>query len=185
MKKIALAFLCFLATDSMAQVSQDSTISAKEEIEIIEKDTLFIDMAKYKLTIPNNWKIKAGCTEEQCTANSPQDTLGGFDTYIESINITVNKLSSSSYTAEKYANFSIGYLPKVVKGFKVLEKKRLNSYSYRVTYTGSKNNIEQTWRQYYHVRSSKVYIITFSAQARKYDHYQPIMEPYLASFKFK
>lgn len=191
MKKLFLVFL-LLPFISFAQTKIDSTTITEEmSMDSVSKDTipekepLMIDMARYSMEIPATWRIKPGCIETQCSANSPRDTVGGFDTYIESINITVNKLSSSSYTAEKYANFSIGYLPKVVKGFKVIEKKRLSSRSHRVTYTGVKNGIHQTWRQYYHVRSSKVYIITFSAQAKKYDYYQPIMEPYLDSFKFK
>ncbi|AWW00217.1 hypothetical protein [Arcticibacterium luteifluviistationis] len=160
--------------------------TAPEKIDTLDAEApLLIDMPTYSIELPNTWTIKAGCVEEQCTAHSPTDTLRGYDTYIESVNLTVNKLSSASYTAEKYANFSIGYLPKVVKGFKVLEKKKLSPKSYVISYKGNKNNIWQTWIQYYHVKNSKVYIVTFSAETLKYRHYQDMIEPYLASFKFK
>ncbi|WP_341227549.1 hypothetical protein [uncultured Arcticibacterium sp.] len=160
--------------------------TATEKIDTLAAaDPLLIDMPTYSIELPNTWTIKTGCVEAQCTAHSPTDTLRGYDTYIESVNLTVNKLSSASYTAEKYANFSIGYLPKVVKEFKVLEKKKLNSKSYVISYKGNKNNIWQTWIQYYHVRNSKVYIVTFSGETLKYYHYKDFITPYLDSYKFK
>ena len=173
MKYLSLILLLATITANAQNVS-DSLISE-----------LKIDMPSYSLELPPSWKIKSGCQEEQCTAFSPTDAINGYDTYIESINLTINKLSSTSYTAEKYANFSIGYLPKVVSEFEVMDKTKLSSRSYRITYTGVKNNLRQTWRQYYHVRNSKVYIVTFSAEQRKYKFYKDDMEPYLNSFKFK
>jgi hypothetical protein len=160
------------------------TVKAQNTLDSLNTE-LKIDMTSYSLELPPSWKIKSGCQEDQCTAVSPTDTINGYDTYIESVNLTVNKLSSASYTAEKYANFSISYLPKVVSEFELMDKTKLNSKSYRITYTGVKNNLRQTWRQYYHVRNSKVYIVTFSAEQRKYRFYKDDMEPYLASFKFK
>ncbi|MFT6880185.1 MAG: hypothetical protein ACJARG_001114, partial [Arcticibacterium sp.] len=135
--------------------------------------------------LPNTWKISPGCLEMQCTGVSPTDTIGGYDTYLESINLTINKLSSASYTAQKYANYSAGYLPKVVSQFRVLDKTKLSASSYRLTYTGVKNNLRQVWRQYYHVKNAQVYIVTFSAEQKKYRFYKDMIEPYLASFKFK
>lgn len=174
--KYFFVFLLYLSFTLKAQTSLDTSAVETQ---------LLIDMPTYSIELPNTWTIKAGCQEGQCTAHSPTDTLRGYDTYIESVNLTVNKLSSASYTAEKYANFSIGYLPKVIKNFKVLEKKKLNSKSYVISYKGNKNNIWQTWIQYYHVKNSKVYIVTFSAETLKYKHYKDLIAPYLDSFKFK
>lgn len=144
-----------------------------------------VDFKAYKMTVPDGWKIKAGCLETQCTLLSPSDTLTKYDAYTETINLTINKLSSASYTAEKYATFSIGYLPKVVNGFEVLERKKLKANLTRITYRGEKNGFLQTWRQYYHVKNAKVYIVTFSAETKKYDYFQPIIEPFLDSFTLK
>lgn len=166
MKK--LLFLLFLPFFSLAQT---------DSIKVLENEI-------YSMSYPAEWNIKDGCTTDQCTINSERDTLLDYDTYIESINITVNNLSSASYTAEKYANFSIGYLPKVVQRFKLLNKKKLGTKSYRIVYKGYKNAIAQTWMQYYHVKNQKVYIITFSGETRKHEIYRPLIEPYLDTFTF-
>lgn len=188
MKKILLLILLSLPIFSIAQTAdslsvKDSLITEKE-VEPEPPKPEIKKFATYRITVPLGWDIKPGCVENQCTFTSTRDTVGGFDTYIESINLTVNKLNNTSYTALKYANYSIGYLPKVVQNFTVLEKKSLGSNGYRVTYRGLKNGLEQTWRQYYYVRNGKVYIVTFSAETRKYDYYQPLIEPYLNSFSF-
>lgn len=166
-----IIFLTLLPFTLLAQATTDS-------VNVIENEI-------YSMSYPADWNIKDGCSIDQCTINSERDTLLDYDTYIESINITVNKLSSSSYTAEKYANFSIDYLPKVVQRFKLLEKTKLNSKSYRIVYKGYKNAIAQTWMQYYHVKNQKVYIITFSSETRKHELYRPMVEPFLDTFNFK
>lgn len=170
MKKLVL----FILLPFLAAAQSDSLTAPKT-----------VDFPAYKMTVPTAWKIKAGCVEGQCTLLSPTDTLTAYDAYTETINLTINKLSSASYTAEQYATFSIGYLPKVVNGFQVLERKKLKPNLTRITYRGEKNGYLQTWRQYYHVKNAKVYIVTFSAETKKYDYFQPIIEPFLDSFKFK
>jgi hypothetical protein len=191
MRRILFTFFLFTGYLIQAQVTVETdsmiTDSIPVDTEVSEKkpEPIMVDFPSYKMTFPDTWKIKNGCVETQCTINSPRDTLMSFDTYIESINLTVNKLNNTSYTALKYADYSIGYLPKVVQQFEVLEKKNLGGNSYRVTYRGVKNGLRQTWRQYYYVRRGKVYIVTFSAETRKYEIYQPMIEPYLDSFTFK
>ena len=176
-------FFCLLIS-SFAYAQSDSTSIPEPADEVIKKPEM-VDFKSYKMTVPEGWQVKPGCVEGQCTLTSTRDTVGKYDMYIESINLTINKLSSPSYTAEKYATFSIGYLPKVVNQFKVLEKRKLSPTSYRLTYAGEKNGLFQTWRQYYYVKASKVYIVTFSGETSKYDYWQPIVEPYLNSFKLK
>jgi hypothetical protein len=176
------SILLFLLIGFAANAQTDSL---GVRVDSVIKEPLKVDFKGYRMTVPEGWVIKTGCLEEQCTFTSPRDTVGGFDTYIESINLVVNKLSNAGYTVDKYADFSIGYLPKVVNNFKVIEKRKLKANAYRVTYAGEKNNLLQTWRQYYYVKNGKVYIVTFSAETRKYDYYQPIIEPYLNSFVLK
>ncbi len=173
--KFQVLLLLLICINSLAQETPSDSISKPE----------MVDFKGYKIEIPLGWKVKDGCLEDQCTLLSPADTLTFFDKYTESINLTINKLSSTSYTVDQYAVFSIKYLPKVVDNFTVLEKKKLKSNAYRVTYRGKKNGQEQTWRQYYYVKNAKVYIVTFSAETTKYDYYQPLIEPYLNSFKLK
>ncbi len=182
MKYISLFILTIASLHTEAQV----TSTLEQESDSLDKaDLLMIDMPSYSISYPEGWKIREGCIQEQCTIISPTDTIGGYDTYLESINLTVNELSNASYTAEKYANYSEEYLPQVVTQFRVLNKAKLSENSHRLIYTGVKNNIRQVWRQFYHVKDGKVYIITFSVQQKKYKYYKGMIKPYLTSFKFK
>lgn len=145
-----------------------------------------LDFKPYKINYPSSWRLKETCAVNECSILAPLDTLSKpYDTYTESINLTFNTLPSAEYTVDKYAQFSIDYLPKVVKDFKVIEKKKLKPNVIRLTYAGEKNNFKQTWRQYYYVKAGKVYIVTFSAETPKYEYYQPFIEPYLNSFTLK
>lgn len=171
MKNLFLTFLIFLGFTANATLLTDS-------IKVL-------DFKPYKIDYPSTWRLKAGCAANECTILAPSDTLTSPDTYLESINLTFNSLPSATYTVDKYAQFSIDYLPKVVKNFKVVEKKKLKSNVIRLTYTGEKDTFKQTWRQYYYVKSSKLYIVTFSAETPKYDYYQKIIESFLNSFTLK
>ncbi|CAH0995665.1 hypothetical protein EMA8858_01790 [Emticicia aquatica] len=171
MKTLLLSFLIFIGFASNATFFADS-------IKVL-------DFKPYKINYPNSWKLKAGCAVNECSILAPTDTLTIPDSYLESINLTFNPLPSASYTVDKYAQFSIEYLPKVVKNFKVVEKKKLKPNVIRLTYTGEKDTFKQTWRQYYYVKSSKVYIVTFSGETSKYNYYQPFIESFLNSFSLK
>lgn len=171
MKNLFFAFLTLCAFSANASSLSDS-------IKVL-------DFKPYKIDYPSTWSLKAGCAANECTILAPRDTLTSPDTYFESINLTFNSLPSASYTVDKYALFSIDYLPKVVKNFKVVEKKKLKSNVIRLTYSGEKDTFKQTWRQYYYVKASKVYIVTFSAETQKYDYYQHFIESFLNSFTLK
>jgi hypothetical protein len=172
MKKLIFVFLLIGSLTAQANLLTDSL--------------LVLDFKQYKMNYPATWRIKEGCLPNECTLLAPMDTLSrGLDTYYESINLTFNPLPSASYTVDNYAQYSVEYLPKVVKGFKILEKKKLKPNTIRLTYTGEKNSYQQTWRQYFYVKASKVYIVTFSTESPKYAYYQAMMEPFLNSFMLK
>jgi hypothetical protein len=137
----------------------------------------------YSIHIPQGWKLMDGCQENLCSLLSPADTLSGFDRFTENINFTLEKVPSATYTVDKYAAYSENYLPKVVKNFKVLDRKKIRPNAYRLTYKGEKSGFSQTWRQYYYIKNQKIYIVTFACETSKYAFYLPLIEPHLNSFK--
>lgn len=172
-----LLFAVLLLISSLA-FSQTDTLLQKPTPQVI-------DLKQYKMTVPLGWKVKEGCIDEKCMMISPNDTLTSYDRFTENVSITINKLSSASYSADMYANFSKGYLPKVVSNFMVLDRKRFKSNDVRLIYRGDKDGYNQTWMQHYIVKNSKVYIITFSMETEKYDYFRPLIEPYLSTFVLK
>ncbi len=178
MRKLQFLFLTFLISVQLLAQKTDSTFKKPEKESVLEKKG-------YVITIPKGWKIQENCKEELCNLVAPFDTLGILDTFLESINFTVNQLPSASYTVDEYARFSIKYLPSVVKNFSIVDRKKIKSNAFRLTYKGEKDKFKQTWRQYYFVKNSKVYIMTFACETEKYTYYQPMIEPYLNSFRLK
>ncbi len=170
----------FSQTDS-SRVSVDSVHA---DVVPIKKPKI-AELQAYRITVPEGWYIQAGCVDEKCVMLSPRDTLSSYDRFTENISITVSKLSSAKYTADMYADFSKGYLPKVVSNFKVLERKRLKTNNVLMVYQGKKDGYEQTWMQYYIVKNSKVYIVTCSIETKNYEYYRPIIKEYAETFAFK
>ncbi len=137
----------------------------------------------YTMNIPEGWKIKDNCTEADCSFLAPQDNSA--DTFLENINITVADAPSKNYPVVKYTDFSVGYLPSVVENFELLERKKLAGNSEYIVYRGRKSGFNQTWKQYYHIKDSKMYILTFTAETSQFEKYIDQITSHLDSFKVK
>ena len=137
----------------------------------------------YTIDLPEGWKIKENCTETDCSFLAPQDHPS--DTFLENINITVADAPSKDYPVRKYTDFSIGYLPSVIENFEVLERKKGEGNSEYIIYKGRKSDFNQTWKQYYHIKGSKMYIVTFTAETPQFEQYIDKINRNLESFKVK
>lgn len=175
--------LPLLIVSGVAFAQTDSTIAQTDSV--VVKKPIVAELNEYRITVPEGWYIKAGCVDESCMLLSRADTLSSYDRFTENISVTVSKLSSAKYTADQYADFSKGYLPKVVSNFTVLERKRLKSNKVLMVYRGKKDGYEQTWMQYYNVKNAKVYIVTCSIETKNYDYYRPIIKEYAETFAWK
>lgn len=137
----------------------------------------------YAIDIPEGWKIKENCTESDCSFLAPQDTP--TDTFLENINITVADAPSKNYPVTKYTDFSIGYLPSVIENFELVERKKVPGNSEYVIYKGLKSEFQQTWKQYYHIKDNKMYIVTFTAETLQFEEYIGKIQENLDSFRVK
>ncbi len=156
-----------------------------QAIDSLKKDPNILIKKEYSIEIPVGWRIMDKCEENLCSILSPSDTLTFLDPFVENINFTVQPLPSTSYTADKYLQFSKGYLPKVVTNFKIHAQKKINSFTSLLVYSGTKSGFDQTWKQYYYAKRGKIYIVTFACETPKYEYYIKIVDPYLATFKLK
>lgn len=137
----------------------------------------------YTMDIPEGWKIKESCIEADCSFLAPQDNP--TDTFLENINITVADAPSKNYPVTKYTDFSIGYLPSVIENFELVERKKLPGNSEYIIYKGFKSGFNQTWKQYYHIKDSKMYIVTFTAETPRFEEYIGRIQENLDSFRVK
>lgn len=154
---------------------------AGAEVRAFQSDSL--GNFSYTLDIPEGWKMKENCTENDCSFLAPQDTPA--DTFLENINITVADAPSKNYPVTKYTDFSIGYLPSVIENFELVERKKLPGNSEYIIYKGLKSEFHQTWKQYYHIKGSKMYIVTFTAETVKFEEYIARIQKNLDTFIVK
>lgn len=180
-----LSFLLLFIVNIAFSQTDSTDVATNETDSVVVKKPEVAELNEYRITVPEGWYIKAGCVDEKCVMLSRGDTLSSYDRFTENISITVSKLSSAKYTADMYADFSKGYLPKVVSDFTVLERKRLKYNNVLMVYRGKKDGYEQTWMQYYIVKNSKVYIVTCSIETKNYDYYRPIIKEYAETFTLK
>lgn len=137
----------------------------------------------YTIDVPEGWTIKEGYTEADCSFLALQDN--NQDTFLENINIMVADSPAKNYSAEKYTDFSIGYLPSVVENFELLERKKLPENASFIIYKGLKSGYQQTWKQYYYIIKEKMYILTFTAETPRFDEYIDKIQKNLDSFKVR
>lgn len=144
-------------------------------------DTL--DKFDYVLPIPKGWTIKEGCQAQDCSLLAPQDH--SKDTFLENLNITVAEAPAKNYPVEKYVDFSAQYLPSVIDGFKILERKKLEGNKAYLIYTGTKNDFLQTWKQVYWIKGEKLYILTLSTESSQFENYIQNIGSFLEAFTLK
>jgi eukaryotic-like serine/threonine-protein kinase len=147
--------------------------------------TTTLSKPAYSIKYPSTWTLTPGATNATFNITSPNDA--DDDTYVEFIDMVVNKLTDATMDAEKYAMFSKGYLPSKIPKFKVLESKKIaqNKDGYFMVFTGLQNGKACKWKQSYFVKAGKVYIITYTAEAAKYESYKKVVDPMFASFTLK
>ena len=140
-------------------------------------------LGSYEMAIPTGWTVKDDCTENDCSILAPRDN--NEDTYLESINITINELGKLNYSVEKYANISVEYLPTVIEDFELLSRVKLPNNAAVLNYKGNKSAYNQTWKQYYFVVGTKMHILTFAAESKNYDTYINVIQENINSFIVK
>ena len=167
MKKIL--FLLLLVATIAADAQEFSTLS---------KST-------YSVRYPSTWKVDENADAKNFTLKSP--TEGQEDVFVENLNLAIEKLTSLGDTAQDYAAFSKGYLPKKIKNFTVTTNKKgtLGKDSWFMEFKGLQNNKKLQWKQYYIVHNAKVHILTFTAEPNQYKNYLPAINAMMAGYRAK
>lgn len=168
MKKMLLGILLFFAAAIHAQ-----------ELATLSKST-------YSIKYPAGWLVDPSSNAKQFTVKAPADDAG--DVLAENLNLVIENLPTSSYTAEQYAVFSKGYLPQKIKNFVVIQNKKGNTTgkdSWFMVFKGQQSDKKLQWKQYYIVYKGKVHILTFTAAPAQYNNYIKTVDAMIASYTVK
>jgi hypothetical protein len=151
----------------------------------LHQDWKTLTKTTYSVKYPDTWTLTPGHNNEKFSLTAPSDGVG--DQFVENMDLTVIALGASTYTPKQYADYSKTTLPKKIKFFKVLEEKAVKQgvAGYYMVFKGTQGADKLKWKQYYFIKSGKVYVITFTAEDSRYAEYITNIGTMLSSFTVK
>lgn len=106
------------------------------------------------------------------------------DAFQEAVNVVVQELSSMSMTLEELTGHMEDYLAKANATIERSGPDTLGGESgYSLVVTGERGELELKMMQIYAVANNKAYIISYTAEADKYDKYLEEAEKMIKSFE--
>lgn len=105
------------------------------------------------------------------------------DIFIENINLATQEVGNVSLD-----EFISKTKPEINSIAKIVEDKALTikgERCHRLVFELTQNNVPLKFIQHYYVKNEKVYVLTFSSEAKEYDGYYKEMNAVLMSFKLK
>jgi hypothetical protein len=149
-----------------------------------------VDKPDYALQYPPEWELnESGQMGTSLLVFAPLS--GPEDKFRENINLLIQDLgSTSSVDLDQYASLSEAQVKdgSIMPNSKLLANEKIGSGKdayYRASYIGDQSNLHLKFEAYYWVRNNKAYVLTFSAEASKFDEYKTTAENILNSFVLK
>ncbi len=171
MKLIGTLLLVFLNYLSFSQKNSD------------DKKIVF-EGKNYKIQYPQDWRLDT--SKRMGTELFVFAALeNAEDKFAENVNVLIQDLSQQNIDLEKYKQITEKQLAEMVTDGKIFEStiiKPGNKNYYRITYTMPQEKFRLKITSFCFIKDEKAYLVTFSAELDKYDHYKNIGEAILASF---
>jgi len=141
----------------------------------------------YSIQYPPEWEMDlSGKMGASFFIFSPLES--DTDQFRENINLFVQDLSAQKMNLDQYANLSEMQIKKMVTNVDFIENKRIirgTDTCNNLLYKGDQGIFHLEFEQQYRIYDNKAYILTFTAEASKFQKYKEIGENILNSFAFK
>ncbi|WGV28056.1 serine/threonine-protein kinase [Halotia branconii] len=113
---------------------------------------------------------------------------GDSDPYQENVNLIVQDLPENNQDLEQFTKFFLDGIKLSNANTKIIEEGKTqiaNRPAYRIVYTLEEEGINIKRLQVWMVKNNKAYIITYTADVRKYSEYLSIAQTMIKSFEVK
>ena len=146
-----------------------------------------LDRGEYTISHPANWTVDvSGNSGMDFIISSP--FTDEEDIYNDFINLTMIPMKGLNKTLESYANEAIKDIPffyqKSIITHNKKEKKG-NKDCYTLTYAGIMSEFPLAFHQYIWFENETAYLLTFTAEQKSFEEWDPIARQIMDSFSFK
>lgn len=145
-----------------------------------------LDDAAYSIQYPTKWEIVKGGQMPMTFFYSPLESKE--DNFRENVNVLIENLPQSDIDLNKYAEVSEEQIKTMLTNSVIIESKRIKNDSQefqKMIYTGDQGIFHLKFEQYYFVKNSKAFVLTFTSQQNTFDNYKETAENILNSFQLK
>jgi serine/threonine-protein kinase len=140
-----------------------------------------------RIQYPQKWEKSEGVMGSTVAFASPQESAK--DLFKENVNLYVQALpADAKITLDEFTQQSIAQIKQMITDAQMVESTSdtlSNLPAHRVVYTGKQGQFNLKFYQTYLLKDSKVYIMTYTAQADQFDKYLPEARAIIDSLRFQ
>ena len=139
---------------------------------------------KYSIDYPSDWEInEEGAMGTAFILFSP---LKDGNSFRENINLMIQDLTGFDFDLDSYTELSESQVGQYIQNAKILKSERLQGAAgeyHMIEYTGTQQEFNLHWKQYYWYINDKAYLLTFTAEDTAYEEYISLANQIMNSFK--
>jgi len=142
--------------------------------------------SRIRIQYPSDWeKLEFNQRNVVVIFRSPPENSS--DTKLENLLIQVGNLPSQNIPLNEIASANINALNQSLIDFELIELNATtlsgNNPAHKVVYTNREGKDERKTMQVLSIKEDKVYLITYTAEASRYDRYLPTIQKMIDSFR--
>ena len=153
----------------------------------VDQDWQSLTEDNYTIRYPEGWTLdQSGQMGTRFILLNPLSSAE--DKFRENVNLIVQDLSAYDLDLDEYVAISEDQVKTMITNANILlsEREKQNDLAFqKLIYTGQQGTFNLKFEQYYWVEGQKAYVLTFTAEADRFDAFQPTGEKVLNSFRIK
>ncbi len=169
MRKLSFLLILFICIFQIKAQSNQKTLKGND----------------FQINYPEQWEVnQSGLMGSIFFIFSPLDD--STDKFRENINLVKQDLSGIKMSLDDFVILSEKQLKTIITDAKIIQSKRItknNNEHHLIILEGKQGFFHLKTMQYYWINDNKAYILTFTAEADKFDNYFPKAKKIMDSFK--
>jgi hypothetical protein len=141
----------------------------------------------YSIQYPSNWELSQDIQiGVSFILFAPLESKQ--DKFRENVNLLIQELSGKNIDLDKYTGISESQIKTMMPNSHLLESTRIKKAAQeyqKLIYAGDQGAFHLKFEQYYWVIKDKAYVLTFTTEQNKFDHFKAEGEKILNSFRLK
>lgn len=138
----------------------------------------------FTIGYPSEWHRQEGVAGSQVAFLAPPE--GTSDAFRENVNVVVQVLPEASLTLDLYTKLSLEQAPTIITGFRLLDQGSTTlsgAPAHEVHYRGKQGIFRLEWGQVWTVEDGKAYVLTYTAERKRYEADRATAEAMFETFR--